>query len=65
MALTVPRAMAPATASKLSSGKVKIAVIGCSCVSTTIPLVSVECTMLPGSTRRMPVRPLMGEVIRV
>ena len=30
-----------------------------------MPVVSVACTLLPGSTRRMPVRPWIGEVMVV
>ena len=48
-----------------SSGKVKITEIGCIWVTTTMPVVSAACTMLPGSTRRMPVRPVIGEMMRV
>ncbi len=49
---------------RLSSAMVKITVIGWSCVMTKSPLVSFAWTMLPGSTRRNPMRPLMGAVMR-
>jgi len=43
---------------------VKMTVIGSSWVITANPVVSVARTMLPGSTERSPIRPLMGAVIR-
>ena len=46
-----------------SSGSVNITEIGWIWVSTTIPVVSLACTMLPGSTRRMPVVPANGAVM--
>ncbi len=39
--------------------------MGSSCVTTTMPAVSLAWTMLPGSIRRMPVRPSIGEVMVV
>src|SRR5580700_6958034 len=60
---TAPAASAAATEPSSSSGRVKITEIGCTWVTTTMPVVSAACTMLPGSTRRMPVRPLRGELI--
>jgi hypothetical protein len=39
--------------------------MGCTCVTTTMPVVAAARTMLPGSMRRMPVRPSMGETMRV
>ena len=42
-------------------GAMKITEIGSICVTTTMPVVSLACTLLPGSTRRMPVRPSIGE----
>ncbi len=62
---TVPAASALPTAPNASSGSVKITEIGCTCVTTTMPLRSAACTMFPGSIRRIPVRPSMGEVMRV
>ena len=53
------------TGGKLSSGMVKITVIGSSWVMTAIPVVSVAWTMLPGSTNRRPMRPLTGAVMCV
>jgi hypothetical protein len=47
------------------SGKVKMTDIGCSWVTTTRPVASLGCTMLTWSTSRMPVRPVIGEVIVV
>ena len=44
---------------------VNTTVIGWTCVTTTIPVVAEACTMLPGSMRRMPVRPSMGETMLV
>ena len=40
------------------SGMVNTTAIGCSCVITTSPVVSLVCTMLPGSIWRNPIRPL-------
>ena len=47
-----------------SSGSVKRTAMGSSSVTTTRPVVSAACTTFPGSTRRMPVTPSMGEVMR-
>ena len=46
-----------------SSGIAKITAIGCNCVITASPVVSVACTMLPKSTSRSPMRPVIGAVI--
>ncbi len=46
-----------------SCGNVKKTAMGSSCVTTTRPVVSLGCTTFPGSTRRTPVTPSMGDVI--
>ena len=43
------------------SGAVKITEIGCSCVMVRMPVWSLACTMLPGSTSRKPARPVSGD----
>ena len=53
-----------ATEGTSSSAIVKITVIGWICVMTSIPFVSAAWTMFPGSTRRRPTRPEMGDVMR-
>src|SRR5205085_7417969 len=52
------------TAGRRSCGTVKTTATGSSCVMTTRPLVSPARTMLPGSTRRSPRRPLIGALMR-
>ena len=55
-----PAGVCSSTVGMLSSGIVKITVIGWSWVMMTRPPVSAACTMLPGSTRRSPTRPVDG-----
>ena len=60
-----PAAICRLTTPKSSSGRVNSTEIGSICVTTTRPVVSVVCTMLPASIIRTPVRPAIGEVIVV
>ena len=48
---------------RLSSGIVKITVMGSNCVMTARVVVPADCTTLPGSTSRKPTRPAMGAVM--
>ena len=59
-----PRRSLSSTAGRLSSASVNSTAIGCTSVITTRPVVSLACTMLPGSTSRRPMRPPIGAVIR-
>ena len=59
-----PRRSLSSTAGRLSSASVNSTAIGCTSVITTIPVVSLACTMLPASTSRRPTRPPSGAVIR-
>jgi hypothetical protein len=45
------------------SGRLKTTAIGSIWLITTSPPGSAACTMLPGSTRRAPVRPPIGAVM--
>ena len=56
-------AQACTTWPRLSSGMVKITVIGSNCVITARVTVPADCTTLPGSTNRRPTRPEMGAVM--
>jgi hypothetical protein len=48
-----------------SSGAENTTEIGCNLTIVTIPVVSAACTMFPGSTKRKPVRPVIGARIVV
>ena len=48
---------------RLSSGTVKITVMGSNCVMTARVTVPADCTTLPGSTSRSPTWPAIGAVI--
>ena len=56
-------AQSASTGPRLSSGIVKITVMGSNCVMTARVTVPADCTTLPGSTSRKPTRPAMGAVI--
>src|SRR5208282_4653252 len=51
------------TGPKLSSGIVKITVMGSNCVMTTTVALPADCSTLPGSTSRRPTRPAIGAVM--
>ena len=51
------------TSPRLSSGMVKMTVMGSSCVITARVTAPADCTTLPGSTSRKPTRPEMGAVM--
>ena len=66
-ASTLSGPLAKAVLTRLISccGRLNSTEIGCNCVSVTTPVESEARTMLPSSTRRMPVRPSSGERIVV
>lgn len=53
------------TAGTVSSGSEKTTVIGCTAWITAIPPASAGVTLLPASTSRRPMRPVIGAVMRV
>ena len=59
----LPALTAALTSATCCSGIVKITLMGCVCAMTSSGAFAAADTMLPGSTRRRPMRPEIGAVM--